>query len=129
MVGRAFVEALKFGAPGGAVLALGLMVFVTVANDDGPLTWEWAGASLGAALYGAALGVAIAYAASLAGSIAADLTRRWVGALTALLVTMVGLEVFFRWDDPAALCAPLPISIGTYAAVVAWFRIPHIVGR
>lgn len=126
MVGRAFLEALKFGAPGGAVLALALIIFMGAANDDGPLTWGLAWVGLWAALYGAALGVAIGFAASIAGSIAADLTRRWVGALAAFLVTLVGLEIFFGWDDPTSLWAPMPVGIGMYAAVVGWFRIPRI---
>jgi hypothetical protein len=131
MVGRAFIEALKFGAPGGAVLGLGLALMPTGPGEVNVFSGGFF-PGLIVTLIGSLIGVLFAYPSLIVGSIAADLARRWVGAFAALLVTVVGLELWFSWLSDRDWSSPwtaLPLGIAAYAAVVAWFRIPRILGR
>lgn len=132
MVGRAFVEALKFGAPGGALVAW-VPVWISPAqpNEVNVMT-ESLGAVLLSTIVGAVIGFLFAYPSLIAGSIAAELVRPWVGAVAALLVTVAGLELWFAWLSVWDWSSPwtaFPVGIAAYAAVVAWFRIPRILGR
>jgi len=125
------MEALNFGAPGGAALGLGLALMPT---GPGEVNVFGEGYVPGAVvtLIGALIGVLFAYLSLIAGSVAADLVRRWVGALVAMLVTVAGLELWLSWFSDRDWSSPwtaLPIGIAFYAAVVAWFRIPKILGR
>jgi hypothetical protein len=128
MVGRAFLEALKFGAAGGAVL--GASLWVTLVRDG-----EFAPARENlivipvVLLLGAAIGLAIAYVALLFASMAADVAGRFVGVIVAFLVTFAWTITLWRIEDPTSWWLAAPITIALYGAAASWFRIPHILGR
>jgi len=128
MVARALVEALRFGAVGGGLL--GLVVSLWPAGPDGVNALGGGFVpTLVVTLIGALIGILFAYPALIAGSIVADIIRPWVGPLVAFLMTLAGIELVFRYDDLSSPWVALPLGIATYAAVVAWFRIPRILGR
>jgi hypothetical protein len=134
MTGRAFVEALRFGSPGGAALALALLGSSIAANGDGaPVV-----VILYVAGIGGLIGAAVAYVVLVVASIVADLASqgsedrmRVIGAVAALTTTFTGLAGFnlARGMVPGTWALVPPLLIAAYAAVVAWFRIPKILAR
>jgi hypothetical protein len=140
MVARAFVDVLRFGAPGGAALALALLGSISAANGDGAPTRLNEGVVV--ILYvvgiGGLIGAVVAYVVLLVATIVADLASqgsearmRVVGAVTAWTTTFVMLVGFnlVRGMVPGAWVFVPPLLIAAYAAVVAWFRIPKILAR
>jgi len=140
MVGRAFVEALKFGAPGGVVLALGLLGWLNAADGGtGPTpVRDWLLVTACVAGLGVFFGTVVAYPALVVAAIAADLAgrgstarRRVVGGVAASLATFVALAGvnLIRGMSPGAWTFVPPLVVGGYAALVGWLRIPRILGR
>jgi hypothetical protein len=141
IVSRSFVEALRFGATGGAALALSLLTYYAMweASDPGTLELsELILPGLTVAALGALMGTPIAYGALILASIAADVAgrthqvrTRLIGAAVALVATFVMLAGFNLARDmvPGAWTFVPPLLIGAYAAVVAWFRVPRILAR
>lgn len=119
MVGRAFLEALKFGATSGAALAVGFALHIGSANGD--LGWSFVSisVSLFAAAIGAIAGLMAAYIALLLAGMSADIANRRVGVVVAFCVTFAAsFVVVWFWA----------LGVAAYAAIVAWFRFPRIVG-
>jgi lysylphosphatidylglycerol synthetase-like protein (DUF2156 family) len=112
MVGRAFLEALRFGATGGAVL--GLRPAAGLVSEGFLL------AGLTAVFYGALVGAGVAYFALVLAGMSADaVSNRWVGTLVAFCVAFaISFAMFWFWV----------LGVAAYAAIVAWFRLPRIVG-
>ncbi len=112
------MEALKFGAPGGALLG-----FVLALVGGGLVP------SIFVTLIGALVGLLVAYPALIVGSIAADSFSRWAGALAAFILTLVAIGAVMYGGDWRSPWVALPIGVAAYAAVVTWFRIPRILAR
>lgn len=132
LVGRAFVEALKFGVPGGVLLALVLFASVAAADDgSAPMRWsELAVVLPTVSLYGAVAGLVVAYPALIVGSIAEDQFARPWGATSTGLATLAMLLALAGGVGMMSPWTYLPASgIAGYAAVVGWFRIPRILAR
>ena len=112
MVGRAFLEALRFGATGGA--AVGLLPSAGLFSEGFVL------AGLTAVFYGALVGAGVAYLALVLAGMGADASdQKWVGTLVAFCVTFTAsFAMVWFWA----------LGVAAYAAVVAWFRLPRIVG-
>ncbi len=112
MVGRAFFEALRFGATAGAALGLGLAA--------GLVSEGFVLAGLTAAFYGALVGAGVAYFALVLAGMSADaVSNRGVGTLVAFCVTFAtSFGMLWFWA----------LGVAGYAAIVAWFRLPRIVG-
>lgn len=124
MVGRAFVEALKFGCTGGALLGgvQGILLDDAMAPDV-------MGAVVGLAI-GGFIGWAIAYAALISGSIVSDLLGRHSGVLVTSLVPLLCLYALAPGMKVTSPWFYIPVGgIAGYAALVGWFRIPRILAR
>ncbi|MFL6091253.1 MAG: hypothetical protein ACJ71Z_14070 [Aeromicrobium sp.] len=134
MVKRGFFEALRFGAPGGA--ALGFILGLSLLLDRG-------GGTIGAGiltcisltLFGALVGLVVSFPALLAASAVARrlsggrVSRaRLLGCLTTLAATAAVTALVFTGAIYNASTVGIMAGIAVYGAVVAWLRVPKILG-
>lgn len=128
MVGRAFLDALRFGAPGGALF--GVAFWVTLMRDGffAPVRENLIVVPV-ALLLGAAIGLAIAYAALLLASMAADVAGRVVGVVVGFLVTFGLTITLWHIDDPTSWWLAAPIAVAAYGAAISGLRQTRILGR
>ena len=111
------MEALKFGAPGGAALGAGFILSLGagdgVSTTDGLVMGLLFGASIGGLV-----GLVAAHVTLVLAGMSADATNRGVGVIVAFCVAFAASFLMLRF---------LALGPAAYAAIVAWFRLSHIV--